>query len=376
MKRWGVIAAVAVLSALALRLRLEGLGSGPYNADEYAWSWAGVSLLSGHGPVSWSYLGVLYGAPYPKPDWIELHGAVFPVVHQWMDHPPLFALVVGGAAWLVGQHSIAQVDLNVVRVPVVVLATLSVPLTFELGRRAAGVGAGLVAAFLLAASPIAVRFGQVAEAEILLLPMFLGALILADEHWRRGSRWALFGCLALCALAVLTKVSGLTVGAAVAGYFLVRWRPHLAVAAGAASAVGLLLFAGYGAVFGWEQWVGALSAHAGRKSDSLAVTYALLTSNAGPFADGGPLLDWGWWVGLLSVAGLRTRGRVALVLLPVIVYVAFYAAAGNDKVGLYGWYRWPLFAFLYVSAGALAEDLGRGAWMFLRRWRRALATQP
>ena len=90
---------------LGLLLRLNGfadLPSARANADEWAWAWAGLTLLTSGVPTGWSYLG-----GYHAYHVIHLHGAGYPLVTPWLDHPPLFPLVVGASELLFGQHSLA-----------------------------------------------------------------------------------------------------------------------------------------------------------------------------------------------------------------------------------------------------------------------------
>ena len=71
-------------------------------------------------------------------------------------------------------------DLHAMRVPVEVLAALSVPLLWLLGRRVVGTGPGTLAALLLAVSPAFLFYGRTATlVGASLVPLLLSALALA-----------------------------------------------------------------------------------------------------------------------------------------------------------------------------------------------------
>ncbi len=79
----------------ALVVRLLTYLSLPHNInnDEFEWGWAGQSLLLHGHPSSWSYL-----AGYPPGGGVMANPvthALLPWQPRWVDHPPLFAALVG-----------------------------------------------------------------------------------------------------------------------------------------------------------------------------------------------------------------------------------------------------------------------------------------
>src|SRR6202022_1948319 len=123
--RTRVGALLMLILAVGLVLRLHDYTAAPRpsdNVDELAWTWAGLSLLQDHSPTSWSYLPA-YGATFPlrEPD----NGRPLPGVHHWLDHPPLFALLIGGFAWLVGERQYSQVSDLASRLPVIALSLVT-----------------------------------------------------------------------------------------------------------------------------------------------------------------------------------------------------------------------------------------------------------
>jgi len=79
-------------------------GSGPTRTRS-AWAWLGQSLWLYHLPASW----FLPSEHLPVTRWRPRRG--FPAwVSPWLDHPPLFGLLVGGTALLAGEHTRPRSD--------------------------------------------------------------------------------------------------------------------------------------------------------------------------------------------------------------------------------------------------------------------------
>jgi len=157
---------LALITALGLALRLAFLGHRSLYLDE-AWSFTAASL----GPA-------------------ELLSAV---AHQ-DAHPPLYYMVLS-AFLILGNGEFA------IRLPSAIFGTLTIPLAYWLGRRFLGERAGLLAAFLLAISPMHVRYSQEARMYALLAFLALSSLALLLRAIEEGGRalWALYGLsAALC----------------------------------------------------------------------------------------------------------------------------------------------------------------------------------
>src|SRR5215211_7686551 len=101
--------------------------------------------------------------------------------------------------------ALAGVGLDAMRVPVALLAAVSIPALWLLGRRIFGPGPATLAALLLATSPVFLLYGRTATlVGVSLLPLLLSALALvrvldadADEGWRWRREGLLAGSLLL-----------------------------------------------------------------------------------------------------------------------------------------------------------------------------------
>jgi 4-amino-4-deoxy-L-arabinose transferase-like glycosyltransferase len=357
-KLWEIGALVPTV-ALGAFLRFHDYTLAPVqadNQDELAWAWAGLTLITRHVPYSWSYLPS-YHDIVP----LEYAGTTFPIIHPYLDHPPLFNLLVGGWAWLSGARDLTDVTIQMIRPVAIVLGLLSLLLLYVLGRRVIGRETALVATILLATAPVAVMFSRQVESEALLTPLLLVALILCHRVLTgEGRTWTVAGLALVCTAASLTKVPGVAVGIGAAAVLVSagRWWPG--VLAGAGGIAGLLLYAAYGALIDWHQFLLVLQDQEGRRHGVMAA-YEYIAAPAGL---GRGIRDGWWilgWVGLGAILAARARSQARLLVWPALVFaLAIMLLADQRLVVRFGWYRIPVYPVAYCGAGYLA-------WLALRR---------
>ena len=347
------IAALAVVVIVLVAAYLRGRGyaqSPPLNADEYDWAWTGLSLLQQHVPTGWTDLWAAYG------HWVsfEWQGNEYPLVTPYLDHPPLFSILVGGVAWIAGERELTDVSLSVIRLVPIGLSLVVLVLAYRLAQATVGIWPALIAILLLAFSPAAITLARVTESEALLTVWLFTALLALNRLQKRPTdRYAIVLLVISCAAAPLTKVPGIAVGfaAAVAMY---SWRrPRLALMAGIAAFAGIVLFAAYGALLDFGLFLNIWSAQADRHT-GFSAGYELLR---------GGLADWCWGLGIVGLSVLAARGGSAarLVVWPVLAYVVVITLTANaDLAGRYDWYRIPIYPLVYIGAGFLIAELVRG----------------
>jgi 4-amino-4-deoxy-L-arabinose transferase-like glycosyltransferase len=351
------IAALAVVVIVLVAAYLRGRGyaqSPPLNADEYDWAWTGLSLLQQHVPTGWTGLWAAYG------HWVsfEWQGNEYLLVTPYVDHPPLFSILVGGVAWIAGERGLTDVSLSVIRLVPIGLSLVVLVLAYRLAQATVGIWPAIIAILLLAFSPAAITLARVTESEALLTVWLFTALLALNRLQKRPTdRYAIILLVISCVAAPLTKVPGIAVGfsAAVA---LFSWRrPWLALMAGIAAFGGIVLFAAYGALLDFGLFLNIWSAQADRHT-GFSAGYELLR---------GGLADWYWGLGIVGLSVLATRGGSAarLVVWPVLAYVVVITLTANaDLAGRYDWYRIPIYPLVYIGAGFLIAELGRG----VRTW--------
>jgi 4-amino-4-deoxy-L-arabinose transferase-like glycosyltransferase len=347
---------VALILALGLFLRLHDYTQAPKladNQDELAWTWAGLSLLEDHSPTSWSYL-LAYPHVFaiPEPD----NGQLLPGVHPWLDHPPLFAVLMGGYAWLAGERHFQDVSDAVIRLPVIALSLFTLLLTYVLGRRLLGPAPAIVGAALFALVPATVLDSREVESEAVLAPLLLLALIITHRLLRSESRrFEPLLLLFICALAPLFKVPGASFGIIVGVVLAMHGRWRLAGLAATMSCLGLLIYAWYGVLVDWRRFLAVVEFQASRHS-GLSSAYEFISAPA--FTDRIQLRDGWWllgWLGLAAVAYQR-RGRRADLLLawPVVAYAGvLMLLADPSATQRFGWYRFAVYPLVYLAAADL-----------------------
>jgi 4-amino-4-deoxy-L-arabinose transferase-like glycosyltransferase len=213
-RRWGVIAAAAAIFLLAVVFHSMHLANTPgWDADE------GYNL-----DIAWNLL----------------HGRLrmFALTSAFVQHPPLFYLLLAGAIRLFG-YSILTL-----RALAVFFSLATTALLLTLGRRMLGAGPSLWAALVFTAAPLALtntRWGYTYS--LLMLVAFLGVYACWRYLITASRRWFLLAAL-LSALAVLSDYEGAFL---VVFLLLVtlRVRPrHLWLAAGIGFGLPLLLVMG------------------------------------------------------------------------------------------------------------------------------------
>lgn len=345
------------LTALALLLRLHNYTQAPLfidNADELNLAWAGLNLILLHDAYTWSYF-----AAYPSHDTLVAFGTTFPMVHHWLDHPPLFALVIGGWLWLLGVRDMLAVTPEQVRMLPVFFSTTTVPLAYLFGRRFVGWQPSLLGAALLATAPGAVLLGRVTEAESLLAVVLLVALLLTSRTVQRPDRWSLVALLACCLAAPLLKVPGVAVAGICAVILFVFGRWPQAAAVFGAGLLGLLLYVGYGALVDWSLFTRVLAEQSSRRTGVMS-GFEFITAWSGINRS----LRDGWWLlGWLGLAILATRGRRSWELFlvwPVVAYAGIMLVlSGESEVAQYGWYRIIVYPEVYLASAWLVWEAVR-----------------
>ena len=347
---WEVPAAAGA-AFLGLLLRLDQYSSVPHtapNPDEWNWAWAGLSQLLGMPSTGWSLFWKAYPAAVrvaPPAPFNE------PLVHPYIDAPPLFSWLVGAVAWLDGDRTLNDVIHDPgPRLLGIGLSIAALLLAYLLGRLVIGVLPALVGLWLMATAPIPVVLDRLVAAEQLLAVLLLGAL-LAIFHLRRdpgNQRWLAL-LLACCLVAPGVKAPGLVIGASAVLLFMAKRQFRLAALAAGAAFTGELAVLAYTASLDWQSY----SAEVGIRASQLSglTGYRFITNTTG--FDGQQAVDGWWllgWLGLAELIG-RRRGDWDLLTVPAVVYLLLMLGLAAEYSGGYGWYRLTVMPIVYLSAG-------------------------
>ena len=350
--------AIFVTAVIALVLRLHEDTRAPQladNQDPLQFAWSGMTLITRHVPYAWEVFGHSYTYDFT----LHLNGTTYHMTHPWFSHPPLFSLLVGGWAYLMGAREFADVSAAMVRPVAIALSIVSLVLAYMLLRRLLGAGPAVVGMIAFAVSPGAVLFGREVETEALLAPLMLLSLLLVhDVVTRSKHRLTIPVLLLICVAMPLTKVTGIVIAGSLGLILLSTGHWRLALGCGAAGITGLALYALYGALFDWQLFLKVLAEWRDEHRHGVMAGLGFITESAGI---GGGFRD-GWyhlgWIGLGYLAIRRSSGQASsLVAWPCLVYALGVALLGDANVqGWFGWYRIVLYPLLYGSAALLAWE--------------------
>jgi hypothetical protein len=347
---------LVLIFLVGFSLRLYHLDQYPERnrtADEYAWTWSGMTLIGEGTPRAWSWLG-----GYPNFPVIQWRGNAYRLVKPWLDHPPLYSLYVGAFMRVAGVRDIFAVELSTMRWSTLWLYAAAFFLFYACARRLADEAVVLLALAFWAVAPPCVWNGRLVMSEQLMLPLALFgyyALVRSCESRRR--RWLAALALA-CALLPLCKVAATAFALWLFTVAALRRERTAALAICAGGATGLLLYAAYGHHFGWRLFTTVLQVQASRFTN-FGGFYALMF---GPRIVDRPFMYLPFFLGFFTLLADLRDNRAADIGLFAVVYsicIAFFLPYNE-----YGWYLIPLYP-------ALAFGL---ASFVVRAWRDAAAS--
>ena len=127
---------VISLLLLAAALRLHNYAVYPQRgatSDEYAFAFQGISLLTKGVPIAWSAIPL-----YKNLIHLTINGLYFPIVQPYLDHPPLFGLLVGAWAIFFRETAFEAVQLATIRIIPVILSFISAIFLYLLAKNVYG----------------------------------------------------------------------------------------------------------------------------------------------------------------------------------------------------------------------------------------------
>lgn len=343
---------VISLLLFAVALRVQNYAVYPQRgatSDEYAFAFQGISLLTGGVPIAWSAIPL-----YKDRTNLTIDGLYFPIVKPYLDHPPLFGLVVGGWAVLAGERTFASVRLATIRLVPVALSLISSIFLYLLAKQVYGDKIARWSLAIFSAATLFVVNSRVVVAESLVTPLWLVALLMTTRVSKKSSTKTLLVIGFLCAASILAKILGVVVWLSVVAILWYRKETfkQLMIVSGAA-AIGFLALYLYGRVYG-ETLFWAVQSYQG--------TARVLGPNTIWMMLGSPSIvnkiyydGWYFW-GLfaLGLAAFDVRKNI-LVVIPAFLYLLLLIVSVN-QTDIHGWYFLPLFPFLAVASGRALVD--------------------
>lgn len=350
-----------VLLAFVLRFHHYALfPSVTANVDERAWTWAGASILSGEGPVSWS----LFDSYAERNIYAvrEEHSA--PLVKPWLDHPPLFGLIPGLFHLLSGAEALDMPSQTAIRFPMVLIGALNAALLLLVAQKLFDTKTSTLLALLYASSPLIIFSSRLVVADNVLATIVLLALLVA-AHTKKAWQLAVLSCLSM-----MIKVQGVFIGAGIGLYFWLQKRYRQVGLVLLAAASGLALFAVWGWVHDWELFQAIFTSQSGRSTGLNALLhrfffYPTLVTTPWLFPSKTLLFVLGC-IGLLSAG--KTKKSVWALAQSLTLSFLLLGLASFDETNINGWYEYALYPTLFLGLGALIQRLfelksGLASWL-------------
>ncbi len=362
-------ALLLVITLLGLGLRLVRYDSVPpftETADEFIYPWYGMSLLKEGVPTSWSNF-----AAYEEFEEVEIWGQYYRLVTPYLDKPPLYPLITGGAALMTGASAFSDVRLAVLRLIPIALSVVTIFLTGLVGRRYFDRNTGLLAAALYATIPTVVLSNRLSVAENLLTPLVLaGLFLLAGRLKTELSRAALILLGLLSGLAVLTKQTGLALAAVFCCFFLSRRQWKRALFMALAALASLEIYFAFAAYYDWQLFASVVREFSGyHTAGAPEIAYAifrlpLVGHGGGLFFDGAVLAGYillfasPFWLLNEHKKGLSYLQTSLLLGFPFIYTIVLgLMESGHKSAYFFGWHLYPLFPFLTLLLAKAMLDL-------------------
>lgn len=345
-KDWFFCTLITILGTAIRIYKYDQIPAHNWTADEYAFAWSGMSLIKDHVPTSWSWLKA-YG-DIPTIDW---KGATYQLVSPWLDHPPLFGLIVGFAAILGGANNFFDCTLKTMRIPSLILGISAIILFYILTLKVSNTNVAILASLIFATNPNTVFLSRLAISENLILFLSLLILLCFLEYYQSSNSNYLYIAAFLAGLASLAKITG---------FFLVpmlcllliyqkKWRDSLVVLI-----IGLILLSVYfiyGSLYDFELFFRVLQSHTNRFDNFLL--FPALTGKIVFFEDG--WLRFSWLILIPAIRGNIDDIKSQIIYIPIIIYLFILLFSGSQS-HFYAWYIIPLFPFLFLGLGKFLED--------------------
>ena len=308
--------------------------------DEYAWAWSGMTLLHDGTPKAWSYLGCYHDLP-----WMSWRGWGYKIVRPWLDHPPLFSVVMG--AWMLagGYKDIFEVDLGWMRWMPWLLYIMNFWLLVKLLRRYFEPAAVTLGMAFLAVSPLVV----IDQKLVICENWFVGVYALTHLAWlnwldtrRRRYLWGVaLGSFAL----PFSKVAALGYCVYLGVISLMRRDRKLTLAVTAGTLAGIGAYVLWGRYYGWRQFVAVMQSQAFRFSDlssgfDLIFVHRMVSTK---------WLYYPFYLGLFSVlfdAVGDERAREYYLQYAIFIGCLIFFVDANH---IYGWYLIPTYPVLCMG---------------------------
>lgn len=317
-----------------------------WTADEYAFAWSGMSLIKDHVPTSWSWLKAYRYIPT-----IDWKNTTYQLVTPWLDHPPLFSLIVGSAAILAGANTFYDCTLTSIRIPSLIFGIFAIPLFYILSLKLCNTKIAMISALIFATNPNTVFLSRLAVSENLILFLSLVTLLCFLRYCDSSNSTYLYISAFLAGIASLAKITGFFLVPVLCLLLIYRHKLRESLVV---FVIGLLLISIYfiyGSIYDFDLFIKILQSHTERFDNFLLFKEIILKPVF--FEDG--WLTFSWLVLIAVFRSYKANIKYQIIYIPIIVYSFILLFTGSQS-HFYAWYLIPYFPFLFLALGIFWED--------------------
>ncbi|MBP7875828.1 glycosyltransferase family 39 protein, partial [Candidatus Woesebacteria bacterium] len=304
-------------------------------------------------PQSWTVFWELY--PWDSYHYIELGGQKDTVVQPYLDHPPLFSIMVGGWTIITGNATSAAFDWAVLRFPMIVISMLTILFTGLFVDQVFGRKQAWLTVICYAVLPVAVLSARIIAAEhVMVMLLILGLWLIArySDHLHQHPK-ILFILYLISFLAPLLKLSGIALPLI---FMLFLWRQrnykNAALMLGA-GVLGILTYIAYGYHYDSQLLFSILSKHSERPQ----TFWYFFTLFGKPDIGYYGMADAFAIVGVVASLFIGITGPKLKdwLLVPWLMLTLVFVTIA--PIELYGWYKYLSFPLIAVGLGYAWDQL-------------------
>lgn len=330
--------------------------------EEQMFAWAGIHLIERGIPLAWSSLDLPDRAIVSK-------GAVSykggePVVHvnlvqPWLEHPPLFSLLVGSFAHFYKANRDDVIPTSFIRTPVVVISIFTSIMIFLIARLISNYWTAILGVIIYGVTPILALGSRIAVPENVIALLYLIIIYLLIKFQQDQRFKFLILIPILVGIAGLSKATGFFIIFLPIYVVLIKHKFKYAVYLFLATLPFVVLFFAYGLHFDQEIFWRINAIQTSRPVGFGSLSWFFVS----PAYDITELVD-GWFVFLLLSSAFflfsPKMGLKKFISIAFIFWIAVVMFSGGET-DLLPWYRYPSYPLLAIM----------GAWGLQLLFRRA-----
>ncbi|MBC1216423.1 glycosyltransferase family 39 protein, partial [Trichormus variabilis ARAD] len=297
-----------------------------FTFDEYAFAWSGMSLIQNSVPTSWSYLSAYDTDKLTRIEWLGKKNLY--LVTPWFDHPPLFGLIVGGFAILLGANTFWECTTQLIRIPSLIFSSISIFIFYFINHKLFNTKIATITTLIFATDPLFVYLSRLAVSENLLILLLLGSIFCFLEYLNKSRTMYFYILVALTSLAPLVKVTGLSIVAALSLMFVYKKKLRDGLIVMTAGIFAFSLYFVYGWFYDFKLFISVLKAHSQRFNSILILKEMIFSGNL-PFIDAWFIL--GWMTLPYAMKNLVSNYKIQLIYLPLITYLFMSIFSGAQS---------------------------------------------